>query len=175
VAGALSRRSGRNAQCGTIRRVSDTAKPTRDRYFTLRGTSLKRWTAFHLWVYRRTRGRLLYKMRGMPTLLLTTTGRKSGVPRTVPLPYLPDGDGKVVVGSFAGGPRHPAWALNLFADPTAQVQDRGERYAATGEVLSGDRRALVWERLTAAHPWYADYQARTSRELPLVRLTRAGV
>jgi deazaflavin-dependent oxidoreductase (nitroreductase family) len=154
--------------------VTETAKPRRGRYLTLRGTPLKRWTAFHMWMYRRTRGRLLYKMRGMPTLLLTTTGRKSGVQRTVPLPYLADGDGKVVVGSFAGGPRHPAWALNLFADPKAQVQDRGDSYPAIAEVLSGDERALVWTRLTAARPWYADYQAQTSREIPLVRLTRAA-
>src|SRR5438477_6097997 len=109
-------------RAGTPRSVTrvSTAEPPRDRYFTLRGNALKRWVRIHLWVYRRTRGRLLYKMRGMPTLLLTTTGRRTGRHHTVPLPYFDDTHGKVVIGSFAGGDHDPAWVLNITANPAVQ-------------------------------------------------------
>jgi deazaflavin-dependent oxidoreductase (nitroreductase family) len=149
-------------------------------WFTPRGKVLKAWVAIHLWLYRRSRGRLLYRMRGMPTLLLTTTGRRSGRRHTVPLPYLVDpvtgdpagGDAKVVVGSFAGSDRHPAWVLNLLATPEVGVVDRADEYPARAEVLGGDHRSTVWAVLVAKHPWYADYQAATAREIPLVRVTR---
>ena len=150
-----------------------TPDPPRDRYFTLRGDALKRWVRIHLWVYRKTRGRLLSKMRGMPTLLLTTTGRRSGRRHTVPLPYFEAGLGKVVIGSFAGGDKNPAWVLNLVADATVEVQDRGDIYRGRAEVVTGDERAELWNGLVERSPWYADYQARTSREIPLVRITRA--
>jgi deazaflavin-dependent oxidoreductase (nitroreductase family) len=151
--------------------VADTEKP-KDNYFTPRGKTLKRWTQIHLWIYRKTGGRLLYKMRKMPTVLLTTTGRKSGASRTVPLPYLREGNDPVVVGSFAGNVRDPAWVLNLRANPHVTVQDRSDVYPGTAEVLAGDERAAVWQRLVAQSPWYADYQKQTEREIPLVRLVR---
>ncbi|MCU1462148.1 MAG: ddn 2 [Acidimicrobiales bacterium] len=141
-------------------------------WFTPRGKALQRWVKIHIWVYRRTGGRVLYKMRKMPTVLLTTTGRKSGRRHTVPLPYLRDGDAPVVVGSFAGNDRHPAWVLNLQADPKVTVQDRSDVYPARAEVLTGADRAAVWERLVGQSPWYAQYQKQTTREIPLVRLDR---
>jgi F420H(2)-dependent quinone reductase len=150
--------------------------PARKSYFTLRGTPLKYWVRVHLWVYRRTNGRALYKMRGMPSLLLTTTGRRSGRRHTVPLPYLRDpsgGDGKIVVGSFAGSEHDPAWVLNLRADPAVGVQDRGDVYAGRAVVLAGEERATTWARLVEGSPWYANYQDQTTREIPLVRVTRA--
>lgn len=149
-------------------------QPT-DRYFTLRGNALKRWVRIHLWLYRRSNGRLLAKMRGMPTLLLTTTGRRSGRHHTVPLPYFEDGRGKVVIGSFAGSDHNPAWVLNIGADPDIEVQDRGETYRGRAEILTGDERAALWSDLVARSPWYADYQQQTAREIPLVRITRATV
>jgi deazaflavin-dependent oxidoreductase (nitroreductase family) len=151
--------------------VADTPK---DRYFTPRGKALQRWVKFHVWVYRRTGGRVLYRMRKMPTVLLTTTGRKSGRSHTVPLPYMGDGEAAVVVGSFAGNERDPAWVLNLRADPRVTVQDRSDTYPARAEVLTGVERSAVWDRLVARSPWYADYQTQTAREIPLVRLIRDG-
>jgi deazaflavin-dependent oxidoreductase (nitroreductase family) len=151
-----------------------TPEKGKDRYFTLRGTALRRWVRIHLWVYRRTRGRLLAKMRGMPTLLLTTTGRRTGRPHTVPLPYFSDGWGKVVIGSFAGSDKHPAWVLNVIADPTVQVQDRAEVCTGRAEIVTGDERAALWADLVQRSPWYADYQQQTSREIPLVRITNAA-
>jgi deazaflavin-dependent oxidoreductase (nitroreductase family) len=145
-------------------------------YLTLRGRTLRYWVRIHLWVYRTTKGRVLYKMRGMPSLLLTTTGRRSGRAHIVPLPYLREpagGAGKIVVGSFAGSDHDPAWVLNLRADPAVGVQDRGDVYAGRATVLAGDERAGTWARLVETSPWYASYQAATSREIPLVRLDRA--
>ena len=149
-------------------------RPGKDRYFTLRGDNLKRWVRIHLWVYRKTRGRLLATMRGMPTLLLTTTGRRTGRQHTVPLPYFTDGRGKVVIGSFAGDDRHPAWVHNVIANPTVEVQDRADVYTGHAEVVSGDERAALWADLVQRSPWYADYQQRTAREIPLVRITHAA-
>src|SRR5438067_546245 len=123
-----ARSSARLVEAAHTLTVVSTPDPPRDRYFTLRGDALKRWVRIHLWVYRKTRGRLLSKMRGMPTVLLTTTGRRSGRRHTVPLPYFEDGKGKVVIGSFAGGDKNPAWVLNLVANPAVEVQDRGDVY-----------------------------------------------
>ena len=148
------------------------AETPKDNWFTLRGKPLKAWVRIHLWVYRRTGGRVLYNMRKMPTVLLTTTGRKSGRRHTVPLPYLRDGADPVVVGSWAGNERHPAWVLNLQADPRVTVQDRTDVYPARARVLTGIDRAPVWDRLVERSPWYADYQRQTTREIPLVRLVR---
>ena len=134
---------------------------------------LKAWTRFHRWAYRRTNGKVLSRMRGKPTLLLTTTGRRTGRLHTVPLPYFADGDTMIVVGSASGAERHPAWVLNLMANPRVTVQYLADSGPAQAEVLDGDERKAMWERITAEAPWYADYQQRTSREIPLIRLTRA--
>lgn len=131
------------------------------------------WSRFHLWVYRRTGGRVLSHMRGRPTLLLTTTGRRTGAPRAVPLPYLADGDTMVVVGSNSGAQRHPDWVRNVMADPRVTVQLRAQSGPARADILEGAERTAMWERIRAEAPWYAGYQERTSRRIPLVRLTRA--
>ena len=134
---------------------------------------LKAWTRFHRWAYRRTNGKILSRMRGKPTLLLTTTGRRTGRLHTVPLPYFADGDTMIVVGSASGAERHPAWVLNLIANPRVTVQYLADSGPAQAEVLDGDERKAMWARITAEAPWYAGYQQLTSREIPLVRLTRA--
>jgi deazaflavin-dependent oxidoreductase (nitroreductase family) len=134
---------------------------------------LKAWTRFHRWAYRRTDGRVLSRMRGKPTLLLTTTGRRTGRLHTVPLPYFADGDTMIVVGSASGAERHPAWVLNLIANPRVTVQYLADSGPAQAEILAGGERTAMWERINAEAPWYAGYQQRTSREVPLIRLTRA--
>ena len=139
----------------------------------LQARALKAWTRFHRWVYRRTNGKVLSRMRGKPTLLLTTTGRRSGRPHTIPLPYLADGDKMIVIGSASGAERHPAWVLNLIANPRVTVQYRADSGPADAQVLADGERQATWERITAEAPWYAAYQRRTSREIPLIRLTRA--
>jgi len=142
-------------------------------YFTPRGRLLRIITAAHRATYRLSGGRLGGSARGMPTLLLTTTGRKTGQAHTVPLPFHRDGDDMVVIASFAGGPKHPAWYLNLSATPDVTVQYRGRQFAARATTVEGDARADLWARLVNAHPWYGDYQARTEREIPLVALSQS--
>lgn len=127
-----------------------------------------------MWVYRRSGGRVGSAAAGMRNVMLTTVGRRSGREHTVVLPYWLDADGsRIVVASYLGGPHHPAWYHNLAdrqANPDVTVQDGRERFRARADVLSGDERSRVWADLIADRPFYADYQAKTDRLIPLVRL-----
>lgn len=132
-------------------------------------------SALHRVAYRATGGRLGKWLPGVdaPMLLLTTTGRRSGEPRTVPLLYLDRDGGWLVIASFGGRDYHPAWYLNLQADPACEVQVDGARAPAVAATLPAERRAELWPEVVAAYPGYADYQAKTEREIPLVLLTPA--
>lgn len=124
----------------------------------------------HPWLYRVSGGRLLGKLAGMPVLLLTTTGAKSGVSRTTPLTYL-DADGTyVVIGSFLGEPRHPAWVHNLRASPRATVLVGARTIAVDAREAKGDERARLWSRVVAVQPGYRVYESQTTREIPVVVL-----
>ncbi|MCO1657996.1 nitroreductase/quinone reductase family protein [Pseudonocardia humida] len=107
-------------------------------------------------------------------LLLTTTGRRSGEPRTSPMMFHPDGERLLVIASDMGAATHPAWYLNLAADPHVVVEVGRERYPALAEVLSGAERDRVWSEITQAHPFFVDHEAKAGdREIPVVALTRA--
>ena len=107
-------------------------------------------------------------------ILLTTRGRQSGEPRPVTLYGWPDGDNLVVVGSAGGRARHPAWALNLRANPAAEVlEGKGPRPVRAREP-AGKERDRLWRLVTEAFPLYATYQRRTSRTLPLFVLEPAS-
>ena len=127
----------------------------------------------HPWVYRISGGRLLGELVGMKVLLLTTTGAKSGAPRTTALTYLEDGDAYVVIGSFLGEPRHPGWVHNLRARPDAAVQIGARRIAVRAHEARGEERARLWERVVAVQPDYRQYESRTEREIPVVVLRPA--
>jgi deazaflavin-dependent oxidoreductase (nitroreductase family) len=101
-------------------------------------------------------------------LLLTTRGRVSGDAHTVPLLYLQDADRLAVVASYGGRPHHPDWYLNLVAQPRCTVQVEGERRIMTATTAGPDDRSRWWQAALAAHPGYADYQAKTDREIPIV-------
>lgn len=110
---------------------------------------------------------------GMPSLQLTTIGRKSGEPRKVMLtaPII-DGDTIVIVASRAGDPTHPAWFMNLRDNPNVEVALRnGPERPMTAHVATSDERATLWPRVTSSYHGYADYQTKTTREIPLVLLT----
>lgn len=121
------------------------------------------------WLVRRTRGRIVRLWRRR-ALVLTTTGRKSGRPRTVVVQYFPDGRDMVVVAANSGMPTHPAWYLNLTARPEALVDVEGRRLRVRAEELSADEREAWWPRVLAAAPDYARYRERTDRTIPLLRL-----
>ncbi len=108
----------------------------------------------------------------MPVLLLTTTGRTSGVRRTVPLTYFRDGEALVVVGSKRGADRHPAWFLNLVAEPEVEVQLGGEHRPLRARRATREEAERLWPAILAQAPQYGRYRARTAREIPLVLLER---
>lgn len=112
------------------------------------------------------------KMRGFNALLLTTIGRKSGVERTTPVGWFPGQDGSwLIVASAAGAPGNPAWYYNLAAHPDqVRIEVAGRDVAVTAAQLHGAERAQAWEEIIAAAPRFAQYQQKTDRELPIIRL-----
>jgi deazaflavin-dependent oxidoreductase (nitroreductase family) len=135
------------------------------------GRVLEAITALHKRVYRLTGGLVGGDAGGLPTLLLTTTGWKSGVKRTAPLPYFTDVNRLLLVGSFAGNQSDPAWCKNLSANPDAEVQVGFRKRRVRAHRATGDERAILWSKITAQAPMYADYQHVTAREIPVMVLT----
>jgi deazaflavin-dependent oxidoreductase (nitroreductase family) len=125
----------------------------------------------HVRRYRETDGEVGYLWNGVPTLLLTTTGRRSGQPRTAPLIFGRDGADYLVIASKGGAPAHPLWYLNLQADPNAEIQVKAETFAVVARTAEGDERERLWKIMTAGWPNYDVYQSRTDRTIPLVVLT----
>ena len=127
----------------------------------------------HVRAYRETGGQQGYAWQGGTTiLLLTTTGRVSGEPRTTPLIFRPDGDSWVVVASKGGAPDHPGWYQNLEASADATIQVKDEQVPVRARTAQGDERARLWELMAEAWPAYRDYELRTEREIPVVVLER---
>lgn len=120
-----------------------------------------------------TRGRLtLLGVAGLPELMLSVVGRKSGVLRETPLLCVPHGDGWLVAGSNWGQPRPPAWVGNLLAADEAQVRFKGETHAVEPHLLTGPERAEKWALMLQTWPNYDAYAARTDREIPVFHLRR---
>jgi deazaflavin-dependent oxidoreductase (nitroreductase family) len=136
---------------------------------------IRAMSAAHTRVYRLTGGRLGRNWRigsavrkAAPVCLLTTTGRKSGQQRTVPLIYLRDGANVVVVASQAGLPNHPQWYRNLVADPAVTVEIGRRRTDYRARTATPDERARLWPRLVELYADYDSYQSWTEREIPVV-------
>jgi F420H(2)-dependent quinone reductase len=124
------------------------------------------------WLFRASRGRIGNRfLHGAPVLLLVTTGRKTGEPRTTPLIYLEDGETLAVVASKGGSAHHPLWYLNLSANPDVEVEIGAETRRMCARDATAEERARLWPRLTAIYPPYDSYQARTRRDIPVVLLT----
>ena len=128
--------------------------------------------AAHVRRYRETDGEVGHDWRDTSTLLLTTTGRRSGQPRETPLIYGRDGDRYLVVASKGGAPAPPAWYRNLEAEPAVELQVRAERFPARARTATSEERARLWPVMTAEWPAYDEYQAKTEREIPIVVLER---
>ncbi|MBC7173905.1 MAG: nitroreductase family deazaflavin-dependent oxidoreductase [Polyangiaceae bacterium] len=143
-------------------------------------TIIQRMSKANVWLYQKTGGALggTWRVgaafpRGVPVCLLTTTGRKSGEPRTAPLLYIEDGESIVVVGSQGGLPKHPQWYLNLLANPRAKVQLRSRVRDVIARVATPEERARLWPRLVSHYADFESYQAWTDREIPVVLLEPA--
>ena len=126
--------------------------------------------AIQVGLYRLTGGKLGGKFMGFNVLLLTTTGRKSGKARTVPLGRFDRPGGYVIVASNGGQPTHPAWYFNLKGNPQVTIQVLDRVMPATAEVLTGQERAQAWQQVITTAPHYANYEKMTSREIPLILL-----
>jgi deazaflavin-dependent oxidoreductase (nitroreductase family) len=127
-------------------------------------------------LYRLSRGRLsVIGRHGLPSLLITTTGRRSGLPRTQPLLYATDGGAYVVVGSNWGQENHPAWSTNLLADPVARVTLGDQEFGVRATLATGADRERLWQIVQPVWPGYAAYAERAeSREIRIFRLTPQG-
>ncbi len=125
----------------------------------------------HRWLYRASGGKLGKTFFGSPILLLTTTGRKTGRSRTWPLTYL-QGEGGcfIVAAAYGGQPKHPAWYLNLRANPYVAIQHGERTWGMIAEVAQGEERSQLWSRLIEAYPAYGEYQRKTDRQIPVVVL-----
>jgi deazaflavin-dependent oxidoreductase (nitroreductase family) len=123
-------------------------------------------------VYRLTGGRIMVSNGMLPVLMLTTTGARSGLPRTAPLATIPlDGD-FYVVGSNFGQEKHPAWSANLIAHPEATVGFEGEEFPVRADLLGAGAKAEVWPRLVEIWPLFDQYATRSGRDLRVFRLSR---
>ncbi|MFI1797460.1 nitroreductase family deazaflavin-dependent oxidoreductase [Streptomyces sp. NPDC020379] len=109
-------------------------------------------------------------MRGMPVVVLTTLGAKSGKIRKTPLMRVEHDGRYAVVASLGGAPKHPVWYHNIVADPRVELQDGPVRQDMTAREVTGEEKARWWERAVAAYPDYADYQKKTEREIPVLVL-----
>jgi deazaflavin-dependent oxidoreductase (nitroreductase family) len=108
----------------------------------------------------------------VPTLLLTTIGRKSGKELTMPLIFGQSGPDYIIVASKGGAPEHPAWYLNLQADPEVRVQVKAEKFTARARTADAAERASLWPKMVEIYAPYARYQTQTDREIPVVILTK---
>jgi deazaflavin-dependent oxidoreductase (nitroreductase family) len=128
----------------------------------------------HVDRYIATDGAEGHDWRGTTSLILTTTGSRSGEERRAPLIYQPHDGAYVVVASKGGAPKHPSWYTNLAADPHVKVQVLGDRFDAVARTAHGEERAELWKLMTQAWPPYDEYQLKTDREIPVVVLERAS-
>lgn len=124
--------------------------------------------------FRANGGRVGPPFEGAPVLLLTTTGARSGERRTTPVVYLRDGERLVIFASKAGAPSHPAWYHNLLAEPRATIEVGTESREVEAVVTSGEERDELYRRQVEAFPQFAEYEQRTTRQIPVVALRAAG-
>jgi F420H(2)-dependent quinone reductase len=124
----------------------------------------------HAWLYQKTGGRIGHRAGHITNLLLTTTGRKSGEPRTVTLTYMADGADYILVASNGGSDRHPVWWLNLQKTPRAQVQVGSRTFAVEAHAADTSERTRLWPRVKAYNAFYAQYEQITDRRIPVVVL-----
>jgi deazaflavin-dependent oxidoreductase (nitroreductase family) len=138
----------------------------------LRDATAKWLSTLHTGAYRLTGGRVGRRLVSNDMLLLTTEGRSSGRQHTIPLLYLRDGTDIIVIASWGGRDYPPDWYLNLTADPGVVVQIDGTTWSGSAGVMPEPERSVWWERAVAAYDGYEEYQSRTDRVIPIVRISR---
>ena len=116
----------------------------------------------------------MLRIAGLPNLMLTVKGRKSGVPRTTPLLYVPYGDDFLIAGSYFGGPNMPVWVANVRAADEVSVMVRGTTYRAIPREIPDEERQPIWDHMVATWPNFEKYRERTTRKIPLFLLERVS-
>lgn len=130
------------------------------------------WAANQVDLYESSGGTKGTTLHGMPVIILTTVGARTGNVRKAPLMRVEHDGVYAVVASLGGAPKNPVWYYNALAHPHVELQDGPERHAYMARELSGEEKALWWDRAVAAFPQYADYQRNTEREIPVLVLER---
>ena len=123
--------------------------------------------------FRATRSAPGGPLNGRPVVLLTTTGARTGQRHTTPMMSIFDEDRLIVIASNAGAPAHPSWYRNLVANPSVTVEVGTETYDATAIVLDGEERHAAWARVVARYPFFAEHQAKVTRQIPVIMLVRS--
>lgn len=131
------------------------------------------WQQEHMRRYVETNGEDGHIWNGVPTLLLTTTGRKTGQQHTTPLIYGESEGRYLVIGSRGGAPEHPQWYQNLVANPEVEVQVLADRFKARARTANDQEKPPLWDLMVGIYPSFAEYQTRTERPIPVVILERA--
>jgi deazaflavin-dependent oxidoreductase (nitroreductase family) len=130
------------------------------------------WNRRTIEEFRANRGQVGGVWEGRPLLVLTTTGAKTGQPRTTPMMYLREGDRLFVFASKAGAPTHPDWYHNLLADPLVAVEIGDQTYQAIAKPVTGAERDQIYARWTEQYPQFRAYQEQTTRSIPVIELER---
>jgi deazaflavin-dependent oxidoreductase (nitroreductase family) len=161
------------AQKGFWGRLTTSGKPPKPG--TLAFRVWKGITRANMWAYRKSGGRLLGNFDGAPLCIVHHRGAKSGQPRETPLTYLPDGERVVLIASYGGAPKSPAWYHNLKAHPDIEIERNGRREPMAAHQADAAERAELWPRIVAMYPGYDDYQKKTDRQIPvMVCVPRSG-
>lgn len=136
------------------------------------GPSTADWAREQAEAYEATGGEKAGDLRGMPVIVLTTVGAKTGLLRKTALMRVEHDGQYAVIGSLGGAPKHPVWVYNIRKEPHVELQDGPVKHDYTAVEVDGAERDLWWERAVAAYPPYADYQKKTERVIPVFVLTR---
>ena len=153
---------------------SQTMPQTRYIKYVPEERTMKRIGKLHTRLYRATGGLVGGKVDGLKIMLLTTVGRKSGEKRTVPLPYYRDGKRYVLVASFGGNDKNPAWFHNISANPEIEIQVGFRKLKARATIADEAERKRIWDQITYEFPRYLEYQKKTTREIPIVVIEVRG-
>lgn len=130
----------------------------------------KQFILFQIFMYRRSGGKTLGRLRGMPILLLTTVGRKTGKQHITPVMYIRDGNNYVITASNAGEAKHPLWFLNLQANPQTKIEVDGMTRSVRAHQASPEKKGRLWPQLVAQAPFFEEYRQKTTRDIPMVIL-----
>lgn len=129
--------------------------------------SPEQWVRDQVETYEGSGGTKGTTLRGLPVIILTTKGARSGKLRKTPLMRVEANGAYAAVASLGGAPKHPVWYFNVLADPHVELQDGPDKWDMTAREVTGEEKQAWWERAVAAYPDYADYQKKTDREIPV--------